>query len=167
MASRANTSQLCFPPSARVAPPGGMTGSASQAMDVVQIVTVRYNRGGFQGGDRAGSHRAGPWRMAGSAFQAMDVVSILTVRYNRGVPRGEYTGSRLRGPWRIPPTTMPRCNETLISGPPRGSKTDPNRDHQIDPQTDPNTLCSPQPQNVKLPELQFSRPYEPIFTNFE
>ena len=54
-----------------------MTGSASQAMDVVYLIASRREdpREGVQGeGGARGSSPAGGWRMTGSASQAMDVV---------------------------------------------------------------------------------------------
>ena len=70
-----------------------MTGSASQAMDVLSNAKAIF-RGGVQRRRwQSDSDLSRGWRMTGSAYQAMDVVSSCESYLQRRVQRGD--GSRV------------------------------------------------------------------------
>ena len=54
---------------------------------------------------------------------------------------------------KIPWGFFHRCWRSVVHVQNWGRDANPQTDPRTDPRTDPNTLCSPQHQNVKLPEL--------------
>ena len=73
-----------------------MTGSASQAMDVLYRPIGKPEEE-CKGGGALSSFRIRGQRMTGSAYQAMDVLSIARASYQRRVQRGD--GSQILTPF--------------------------------------------------------------------
>ena len=71
--------------------PWRMTGSASQAMDVVFWLSEAFQRRGPERRYTSRVSRTGGWRMTGSASQAMDVMLMVAKRFQRRGPERRYT----------------------------------------------------------------------------
>ena len=93
-----------------------MTGSASQAMDVVFWLSEAFQRRGPERRYMSRFRPTGPWRMTGSAFQVMDVVLRVAKRFQRRGPERRYMSrSRPTGPWRMTGSASQAMDVMLLS----------------------------------------------------